>query len=108
MKPFEKCAEAFHYLDTGKLITRLTLAFLMIPHGIAKLSGLDPIVGMLANVGLPGFIAYGIYVGELLAPLMVILGFRARLGALLMAFTMVIAIGLAINKIITSYNIAQI
>ena len=82
--------------DMGRLILRVTVAGLMLFHGVAKLmSGVDPVAGMLENVGLPGFIAYGVYVGEVLAPLMMIAGFRARAAAVLMVGTMVVAIGLA-------------
>lgn len=82
--------------DMGRLILRVTVAGLMLFHGVAKLmSGVDPVAGMLAGVGLPGFIAYGVYVGEVLAPLMMLVGFRTRIAAVLMAGTMVVAIGLA-------------
>lgn len=82
--------------DTGKLILRLTLGILMLLHGIAKLRyGISGIEGMLASHGLPSFLAYGVFVGEILAPLLVIFGLYARIGALLMAFNMVFAIALA-------------
>jgi putative oxidoreductase len=53
---------------------------------------------MLENVGLPPALAYGAYVGEVLAPLMVIVGFYARIGAALMAINMLFAVGLAHTK----------
>lgn len=82
--------------DAGKLVLRLTLGLLMLLHGIAKLrTGVSGIEGMLEGNGLPGFIAYGVYVGEVLAPLMLILGFHARTGAVLIAVNMLFAIGLA-------------
>lgn len=82
--------------DAGKLLLRLTLGTLMLLHGIAKLRfGVDGISGMLVGQGLPGVLAYGVYVGELLAPLMVISGFYARVGGLIMAINMVAAIALA-------------
>lgn len=82
--------------DTGKLVLRLTVAGLMLFHGVAKLmTGVDPIMGMLAAVGLPGFIAYGVYVGEVVAPIMMIIGFRTRIAAAIMAATMVVAVALA-------------
>lgn len=82
--------------EMGKLILRLTVAGLMLFHGVAKLmSGVDPIAGMLTGIGLPGFMAYGVYIGEVVAPLMMIVGFRTRLAAVLMVGTMVVAIGLA-------------
>ena len=79
--------------DLGKLIIRLTLGGLMLFHGIAKLlHGVGFIEGELASHGLPTFLAYGVFIGELIAPLMVILGYQTRIGALLIAFNMVVAI----------------
>lgn len=79
--------------DFAKLILRLTLGILILLHGIAKLMhGIAPIHSMVAGAGLPGFFAYGVYVGEVLAPLLLIIGFHARLGALLIAINMVVAI----------------
>jgi putative oxidoreductase len=69
---------------------------LVLLHGVAKLrGGVDPIVGMLTAAGLPGFIAYGAYLGEVLGPLMLIAGFHARIGALLVLVNMLFAVGLA-------------
>jgi putative oxidoreductase len=82
--------------DIGKLLLRLTLGILMLFHGIAKLRhGVSGIEGLLQSHGLPAIFAYGVLVGEVLAPLLVLLGFYARIGALIMAFTMVVAIALA-------------
>ena len=82
--------------DLGKLVLRITLGVLILLHGIAKLKGgLAPIEGMLQAHGLPAFLAYGAYIGEVLAPLMVIVGFHARIGAALMAINMLFAIALA-------------
>jgi putative oxidoreductase len=82
--------------DIGKLVLRLTLGILMLLHGIAKMRyGVSGIEGMVTGHGLPGFLAYGVFIGEVLAPLLVILGFYARIGGLLMAGNMVVAIALA-------------
>lgn len=82
--------------DTGKLILRLTLGILLLLHGIAKLRyGVSGIAGMLTSHGLPGFLIYGVFVGEIIAPLLVIFGLYARIGALLITFNMVVAIALA-------------
>ncbi|MDX1597754.1 MAG: DoxX family protein [Marinobacter sp.] len=81
--------------DLGKLIIRLTLGGLMLFHGIAKLiHGTGFVEGQLAGLGIPVIFAYGVFIGELLAPLMVILGYQTRIGALLIAFNMVVAIAL--------------
>ena len=83
-------------VDLGKLVLRVTLGVLVLLHGIAKLrGGVDPIVGMVTAAGLPGFIAYGAYLGEVLGPLMLIAGFYARIGAVLVMINMAFAIGLA-------------
>ncbi len=85
--------------DTGKLVLRLTLGVLTLLHGIAKISGgVGGISGMLGNAGLPGALAYGVYIGEILAPLLVIAGFYARVGALVIVVNMVFAIALVHMK----------
>lgn len=82
--------------DLGKLVLRLALGMLVLLHGIAKLrNGVGPIEGMLQSQGLPTFLAYGAYVGEVLAPLMVIAGLHARIGGALIAINMLFAIALA-------------
>ncbi|MCK7550642.1 DoxX family protein [Marinobacter goseongensis] len=81
--------------DLGKLIIRLTLGGIMLFHGVAKLfHGVGFIEGQLASHGIPAFFAYGVFIGELLAPLMVVLGYQTRIGALLIAFNMLVAIAL--------------
>lgn len=91
--------------DIAKLILRLTLGILILLHGIAKLlHGVGPIQGMLAGAGLPGFFAYGVYVGEVLAPLLLIVGFHARTGAALIAGNMVVAILLAHRGELTAFT----
>lgn len=79
--------------NTGLLILRLSLGILMLLHGIAKLShGVNGIKGMLADKGIPEFIAYGVYIGEVIAPILLIIGFRTRIAALAFAVTMLIAL----------------
>ena len=82
--------------DLGLLIIRLSLGLLMLLHGIAKLThGVDFLGDMFKNIGLPAFFAYSVYIGEVLAPLLIIAGFRTRLAGLIFAFTMVVAVGMA-------------
>ena len=79
--------------DTGKLILRLVLAGLLLFHGTSKLMhGIDGIVGMVAKQGLPAFVAYFVYVGEVVAPLLVLVGFLTRPAALVIAINMVVAV----------------
>lgn len=84
--------------NTGKLILRLSVAGLMLFHGIAKIlhpGSLDFIGSMLSGFGLPAILAYGVYIGEVVAPLMVIVGWKTRIGGLIMAVNMLFAIVLA-------------
>ncbi|MCL3778773.1 DoxX family protein [Prolixibacteraceae bacterium JC049] len=82
--------------DLGKLILRVLIGGLMLFHGVSKLfHGVDFIQQMLGGLGLPGFIAYGVYVGEVLAPILIIIGYRTRMSAFIVALTMVFAVALA-------------
>lgn len=68
----------------------------MLLHGIAKLQkGVSGMGAMLQSKGIPAFVAYGAYLGEVIAPLLLIIGFRSRIAALLIAFTMLIAVATA-------------
>jgi putative oxidoreductase len=85
-----------HQPRLGFHVLRLSVAGLMLMHGIAKLlRGVGGIEQMLVAKGLPGWFAYGAYVGEVLAPLLVIAGFWVQPAALLMAVNMLFAIYLA-------------
>ena len=50
---------------------------------------------MVAAHGLPGFVAYGVLVGEVLAPVLLLLGWFSRVGAALVAVNMLFAFALA-------------
>ncbi len=81
--------------DIGKLILRLTVGGLMLFHGVAKIihpESLGFISGQLTANGLPSFFVYAVFIGEIIAPLMVIVGYQARIGALLMAVNMIFAL----------------
>lgn len=91
--------------DLGKLLLRVVLGALILLHGIAKLkNGLGPIEGMVVAHGLPRMLAYGSLVGEVLAPLLLILGWHARIGATLIAINMLFAFALAHMGQLTQLN----
>jgi len=82
--------------DIARLLLRLSVGGLMLFHGIHKLiHGIGSIKAMVHSSGLPEFIAYGVYVGELIAPLFIILGLYARVASLVLSVNMVMAIYLA-------------
>lgn len=92
--------------DWGKLLLRLAVGGLLLFHGVAKLrNGIGWMAGPLSAMGLPAFIAYGAYVGEVIAPLFVLVGKWARIAGLVMAFNMVSAIMIMLRgKVFTLNN----
>jgi len=89
--------------DTGKLVLRLAVGLLILLHGIAKLStGVDGIAGMLASQGWPTALAWLVYVGEIVAPVLMIVGFYTRPAAWIIVVNMLVAIALVHAKDIAS------
>lgn len=81
--------------DVGRLILRLTVGGLMLFHGAAKIlnpESLGFISNMLAANNLPSILTYAVFIGEVLAPLMIIVGYQTRIGALLIAINMLFAL----------------
>ena len=86
----------FDHPRLGTILLRWTLALLMIFHGWAKVTGgVGGIEGMLVGKGLPGFLAYGVYIGELIAPLFLLIGLWVVPAALVIAINMAVAVALA-------------
>jgi putative oxidoreductase len=82
--------------DLAKLLLRLSLGILILFHGIHKvIHGIGGIKSMMDATIFPSFFAYGVYVGELIAPIFIILGLYARVAAGVLAFNMFVAIYLA-------------
>lgn len=81
--------------DLGKLVLRVVLGVLVLFHGVSKLiHGPGFVTDVLAHAGLPTVLAYGVYVGEVVAPILLILGFWTRVGALIIAINMIVALAL--------------
>ena len=79
--------------NIGKLVLRLMVGGMMLFHGIDKaLHGITFIEGLVKKQGLPEMLAYGVYVGEILAPIFLIIGWKSRIWAGVIAFNMVVAI----------------
>ena len=82
--------------DAGLLVLRLGVGAILLFHGLYKVThGVAWIAGPLSGAGLPTWLQYGVYVGEILAPVLLILGLWTRLAALVIAFDMFMAIFLA-------------
>jgi len=79
--------------DTGKLVLRLALGLLILFHGVSKvMNGIDPILAGVTNAGLPRAFGYLVYVGEVLAPILVVIGFLTRPAALIICINMIVAV----------------
>lgn len=79
--------------DQGKLLLRVILSLMLLFHGVSKLiGGVAFITGMLEKAGLPGAFAYLVYIGEVIAPLMILFGVYTRVAALVVAINMVVAL----------------
>ncbi len=84
--------------DIGKLVLRWTVAALMLFHGVYKIEhGIAWMAEPLRQFGLPFFIGYSVYVAEVVAPVLLILGLFTRLSALAIAFDMVMAVVLVLR-----------
>lgn len=82
--------------DAGKLVLRAVLAAMLLFHGISKLhNGIGFIADMLAKAGLPAVIGYGVYIGEVIAPLFILVGLFTRAAAAIIAINMIVAVLLA-------------
>lgn len=91
--------------DLAKLILRVALGTLILLHGIAKLrGGMGWLEGLVVQHGLPSWFAYGVLVGEVLAPLMVLFGFFCRVGAILVFINMLFAVALVHMGELTRLN----
>lgn len=90
--------------DLGLLILRIAVGALMLFHGIAKLGGVSFIEGMLDEKGLPSFLAYGVYITEIIAPLLILVGYRTRLASVAYIFGLLFAVALVHSGDLFSLN----
>jgi len=75
------------------LVLRLGLGIIMTAHGWQKLSGgLGKFMGFLANIGVPGWMAYLVVAAEFGGGILVLVGLLTRLGALSIGIDMLVAI----------------
>lgn len=77
--------------DLGRLLLRLGLGGMLLLHGVDKIlhpAGIQFIARHVQDAGLPQFLTQGVYIGEIVAPLMLIFGIFSRIGGLLVAINM--------------------
>lgn len=81
--------------DVGKLVLRVTVGVMVLMHGIAKIvNGPGHILGMMDKIGMPSEFGYLVYVGEVLAPILLIIGLLTIPAALIVVVNMLFAIAL--------------
>lgn len=82
--------------DIAKLLLRLILGLIILLHGLYKLlHGIGPVRSIVLEHDLPGMLAYLVLIGEVVGPLLILLGLYTRVGALLIAIDIGVAIALA-------------
>jgi putative oxidoreductase len=78
--------------DLAKLLLRVTLGGLVLFHGFAKIVRFhDYAPNLVSRAGWPSELGYLVYAGEVVAPLMLILGLWTRPAALIVAINMTVA-----------------
>ena len=76
-------------------VLSIGLGILLLFHGVDKaMNGTDFIAKMLGDYNLPysEYLVYGVFVGEIIAPIMLIAGQYIRIAGAIIAFNMLVAI----------------
>ena len=88
-----------HNPRAAMVLLRTTLALLMLFHGWAKIRhGIGGIELMIEARGAPGWLAYAVYLGEVVAPLLLLVGLWVVPAALVIAINMLVAFFLVHTK----------
>jgi putative oxidoreductase len=81
--------------DLGRLILRLVVGVLVLLHGISKISGgVGFILDVVNKAGLPAPFGYLVYIGEVVAPVLLIIGLWTRAAAIVVVIDMAFAVAL--------------
>jgi putative oxidoreductase len=86
-------------------VLSIGLGILLLFHGVDKvMNGTGVIEKLLSGVHVPysQYVSYGVYVGEVVAPLLLIFGKYIRVSGAIIVFNMMVAIFLVHQKDITS------
>ena len=95
----------FHHPKAAMVLLRVSLALLMLLHGWAKIRyGIGSIEAKIAALGAPGFLAYAVYLGEVVAPLLLLVGLWVVPAALVIAVNMLVAFALMHTRQILMLN----
>ncbi len=79
--------------EIEKFLLRLGIGGGLLVHGIGKITGgIGYIERLLHAHNLPEWMAYGVYIGEIVAPIALILGLRTRIAAGIIVVNMLFAL----------------
>lgn len=79
--------------DSAALLLRLALGVLIGLHGIGKLgTGPGMVLDLVVKAGLPSAVGYLVYIGEIVAPFLLIIGLWTRAAAIVIAINMLVAV----------------
>jgi len=76
--------------DIGILILRIAVGGLLFLHGFHKISaGIENQMQLLSQNGIPGQLMYFVYISEVAAPVLLLIGVFTRISALTIVVTMI-------------------
>ena len=76
--------------EIGALVLRVVLGITFFIHGLVKFQGgIENIVGWFASIGLPGALAYGVALAELVGGILLIIGLGSRVVSAILALLMI-------------------
>ena len=64
------------------LISRIFLSLVFLINGYSKITNIDGTIGWMEMYGLPGFFIYPAIILELVAPILLIVGYQVRLSSI--------------------------
>ena len=79
-------------IHIGILLLRIVIGGILLFHGISKLNDISFVKIQLTNHSLPSIWAYGTYLGEIIAPLLLIIGYRTRFAAMIITINCLVAV----------------
>ncbi|MCH8494504.1 MAG: DoxX family protein [Balneolales bacterium] len=82
------------YADLAPLLLRIGVGLIFIYAGWGKITGIEGTQGFFGSIGIPmaGVMAWVVAIVEFVGGILILVGFRIQLPALLMAIIMVVAI----------------
>jgi putative oxidoreductase len=83
--------------NIGKLLLRISIGGLLLFHGVDKIMHKEHfamVADMVKAHNLPDYLAYGVFIGEIGGAALVLIGFLTRIGALIVAINMGVAVWL--------------